>query len=311
MRTSFIALFALASLPASAQTVVETATFNDEHFIATGNSYFLDLGLDSPTEASHGTVVRVQAGLQILVDYELRIRNQGSVATTFSYMPETAVTPLFGDCMPYRYINSFGTSEGPIPPGAVGVLSDVRQVSGSFSATMYDGFCGAPWPWTELRIWDGVVGSPPDLTYGSGGSAWPWVESATIDFQVNGTLRVEWTPTPVPVQSICPGSYPTPVALLAGGPRENFWLMQDGAPDAYNLLVVSREATSTVPASGLCVGGNGAPVLRLPGSLSQGGDPYRWSYPAVYAGQTLFVQSYFRTPGGGAATGECVAVTMP
>lgn len=311
MRVTFIALFALAALPASAQSVVETRTFQDEHFVATGNSYFFDLGLQSPTDLTHGTIVQVHSALQIEVDYEFRIRNQGQNTVTFSYMPETALTPLFGDCSPYQYINFFGGSSGPVAPGALGVIAGVDQVSGSFTRSMYEGYCGAPWPWTKLHIWHGVVSLPPDLTYGGGFSAWPWVESSTIDFQVNGTLTVEWTPTPVPVQSICPGSHSSRVNLLAGGPQENFWLMQNGAPDAYNLLLVSRDATSIVPASGLCVGGNGSPVLSLPGSLSHGGEPYRWAYPAALGGQTLFLQSYFRTPGGGAATGECVAVLLP
>jgi len=127
----------LLPLPALAQSVVESRTFIGEHFISTDNSYFLDLGLQGPTQTSHGIVERVYGSFQIVVDYEFLIRNQSTTTATFEYRPETALTPLFGDCVPYRYINSFGGSTDPTAPGALAVLADRRQVNAGIACLLY------------------------------------------------------------------------------------------------------------------------------------------------------------------------------
>lgn len=303
-------LLALAA-NATGQTVLESRSFEGEHVVATSPTYFIDIGLTGPTARTHGTVVDVDLALEITANYDMSFRNSTGSAQSFQFWPQTSLTPVSGDCVVYDFIGWGQQFSTTVLDGELAAIQGSATVFGEDAGPQYFTGCGQPWTWDRLYIWHGIVGTAFDLTYGGGANARPLLEAFEIDFELNGTLSVEWEPTPAPTQSICQGSASSPVALFAGGPAENFWIMQDGAPDTFNLLVVSREATAIVPLNGLCVGANGAAILRLNDSLARGGTQYRWEYPSTLSGQTVFVQSWFRVAGGGAATGECIEVALP
>ena len=83
------------------------------------------------------------------------------------------------------------------------------------------------------------------------------------------------------------------------------WLMQFGQPQTTNLLVRGDQATSVVPATGICLQDS---LRRIPGSLSMGGVPFRLPDAPALLGTTEYFQSWFRTGPGTSATSECIEV---
>lgn len=306
-------LTSLLLASAAAQgSVIETRVFDQEVFTANSVNYLFDLGLQGPTVEQDGTVVRVTMALEIVQDYDVQIRNLSGSTTEFRYGDETCLLPAaLGDCTAYQYVAAGEVISNPVNDGDLAVLADSVPHSVNATWTSFQSGCGAPWEWTGLDLWFCAFSTIPRLSY-NGGFSVPqsWIEVLQFDFTVTGTFTVEWIPTPIPSQSICPGNAPTPVTLSAGGTDSNFWLLQSGAPDSWNLLLASRDASSVVAPSGLCVGAGGAAVLRLGDSLSLGGEPHRYPVAPVLSGQLIYFQSRFRSPGG-SFTSECIGVSLP
>ncbi len=312
------ALSALATLGTTAysQTVVETRIFDQERFdtgAGAAATWFPVWYLGMPQNEMDGQVVSVDIDLEVDWNIHMRMVNRSPVSTVFAYSPPISFSPRYGDCTVYSQLFGFSSQTGPVAPNAVDEISLQMSTPFQWSGSSFNVNCGNNvWPWKGLNLWHGTVSNPQPFTY-AGGNPVPrdWVRILGYEAVVDGSMRVEWTPDPLPTVSICPGNHTGQATLSAGGDYDNLWLMQSGAPQTFNLLLLGTSATSVVPSNGLCIGAGGGGIQRLIDSLSLGGEPYRLPYHPMFAGTTQYFQAWFRTGGGVSQTGECIGVAFP
>lgn len=307
-----LTLGALAS-PTLGQTVTEVRTFSAEVFdtaVLGQSPYYpnFDLSLPGPVDELQGDIEKVTLNLSIDWTVELMVTNESNSTSNFWWDNAMSLMPLRGDCVGYRSWTLQG-STGLLDPGEMGDLLIQRFTTIASVITDFVPLCESnQWTWDELWLWNSSLNGAP-LTYGGGGVPMTWVRGTTRAV-VNGTFTVEWNPSPLPSVSICDGNSPSSTLVAAGG-YENLWLLQPNPFDTFGLLLQSTAASTTVPASGLCVGGGSASIRRLSGSASQGGAPYLLMYDPLFAGTTQYFQAWFRSPSGGTGTGECIGVLFP
>ena len=309
-------IIALAHCPfassALGQSVTETRVFNGEIFRSAGDGnsvYFpnFDLSLPGPVRYLQGDVVSVDLDLVIDWTVDLQVTNHSNSTSEFIWDNGMGLMPKRGDCASYRILTLAG-SAGVLSPGDIGSLLIQQSWTISENVTNFFSACGGvSWTWDDLWLWNQSLNGAP-LTY-LGDVPSDWVRGVT-QAVVTGTFTVEWSPTPLPSSVICDGNSPSSTIVAAGG-FEDLWLLQANPHNTLGLLLQSSTATSTVPASGLCVGAGGASVTRLPGSASQGGAPYQLTYDPLFAGTTQYFQAWFRAPSGGTGTGQCIGVLFP
>ncbi len=298
---------------AFAQTVTEVRTFQSEVFdtaVLDQALYYpnFDLSLPGPIDELQGDIEKVTLNLSIDWTVELMVTNQSNSTSIFRWDNAMTIMPLRGDCVGYRSWTVQGDT-APLGPGETGNLLIQRSTAISAVETDFIPFCnGNEWPWDELWLWNSSLNGAP-LSYNGGNVPLDWVRGTTRAV-VTGTFTVDWSPSSLPSISVCDGTSPGSTLVAAGG-YENLWLLQPNPFDTFGLLLQSTAASTTVPASGLCVGGGSASVTRLPGSVSQDGAPYLLTYDPLFAGTTQYFQAWARSVSGGTETGECIAVLFP
>lgn len=316
---SSIAL-AVSSTSAVAQgTIVSTRTLNGEVFDLTdaftsGEGQFtLSMGLED-LFAGNGTPSLVEIDLRLTWDIDLSLTNNESIRGRFEYQTPVDLVPVTRDCSAYQSTGLFAfTSE--VDPGDVASLVISETDTFGFTGSQFDTACGAAWDWNEAFIWTSIQSSSTARLRGPFGGPVPAssVQVNVASVSATGTVRVTWAPTPLTFQSVCPGTESPSVLLEPAGGLQfmpDVYFFQTGAPASTNLLARSDNATSTVnPISGLCLTGS---VVRVPGTLNQGGAPLRLPSVIALSGSVTYFQSWFRTAGvGTSGTSECIAVQFP
>lgn len=316
------ASLALASLlflaaGASAQTeIVSTRVLDaevidlDEPFFRTSRGQFdfnvglLDLSL------THGTPSSVDIDLTVVWEFDLEITNETPDPTSFSYQTPIDLIPVLGDCTPYAtsFVNAFTDTVAPGDSGRI-VLQEARNYG--FAGPTFDTGCSSFWSWPDAQFWTSILDGSDRITQSGGAGVSPGaIQVRVARATVSGTVEVRWTPNPLPSTVVCSGSAFPAVTLEARGGlvvEPSLWLFQAGAPNSTNLLVRADQATSVVPSTGICLQGS---IRRIPGSISQGGQPFRLPDVPALIGSTEYFQSWFRTPGGNSATSECIEVVF-
>lgn len=308
------------SVSASAQvSVVSTRTFTNE-VIDLRNPTTLDftgfifvggLGIGSSTSLQ-GSPQLVEFDLDVQMDIDLDILNVFQADATFYYSPYIQIQPNGGDCSQYAGVSVSETSS-TVAPGGMASLQVNRTDRYAWSGASFSPSCGTnQWYWSDL-IWNTDPGNNNVLTSSAGFQVFDsWVQTNHATATINGEFSATWNPDPLPFQTVCAGTAAPTVELEPyggfGATASNVYLFQDGAPASTNLLIAADQGTPTIQPSGLCVAGT---IRRVPGSLSQGGQPFRLPDADALIGTTTYFQSWFRSGAGTSATSECIELTFP